>query len=264
MTCVGVIEPATLGEAAKSKRRTGNLRRNRRRRSTEVTKCGPRGRSRRYACGRARRSSYRWRGDIPHTRLLARMNEIPRDKPLLVHCFGGGRSARACALLQKNGFDVMNLAGGFTAWRQRLKKGLVGVGVKWTEIGTLRSSCPKSEPDFFHASPPGRPREPSCLRTVRRTDAWRSPIGRKQVSRDPAAEVAGNKRAYPFWAKIGTRCKRLLPPTLRIAEPASFAGVLNPRELQPRFEDVYTQLLSARQRLRDERRHTLQATAARE
>lgn len=35
------------------------------------------------------------------------------------------------------------------------------------------------------------------------------------------------------------------------------------RELQPRFEDVYTQLLEiARQRLRDERRgHTLQATA---
>lgn len=55
---------------------------------------------------------------IAHTRLAARLDEIPRDKPLLVHCLGGVRSARSSALLQRAGFDVTNLAGGIRAWEQ--------------------------------------------------------------------------------------------------------------------------------------------------
>jgi hydroxyacylglutathione hydrolase len=54
--------------------------------------------------------------NIAHTRLLSRLSEVPRDRPILVNCAGGGRSARACGLLQKHGYDVMNLAGGFHAW----------------------------------------------------------------------------------------------------------------------------------------------------
>lgn len=55
--------------------------------------------------------------NIAHTRLLSRLEEVPRDKPILVHCRSGGRSARACALLQKHGFRATNLAGGFVAWQ---------------------------------------------------------------------------------------------------------------------------------------------------
>ncbi|MGE0480841.1 MAG: rhodanese-like domain-containing protein [Phycisphaerae bacterium] len=57
--------------------------------------------------------------NIAHTRLAARMNETPRDKPLLVHCRSGARSARACAFLQRAGLEVMNLAGGMLAWDER-------------------------------------------------------------------------------------------------------------------------------------------------
>lgn len=45
--------------------------------------------------------------NIAHTRLLDRMNELPDNKTLLVHCRVGGRSAVASALLAKNGYDVV-------------------------------------------------------------------------------------------------------------------------------------------------------------
>ena len=56
--------------------------------------------------------------NIAHTRLLAHLAEVPRNKQILVHCRSGGRSARACALLQKHGYDVANLAGGMLAWEK--------------------------------------------------------------------------------------------------------------------------------------------------
>ena len=53
--------------------------------------------------------------NIAHTRLLSRLTEVPKDRPILVNCQGGVRSARACSLLQKHGYSVTNLAGGFGA-----------------------------------------------------------------------------------------------------------------------------------------------------
>lgn len=56
--------------------------------------------------------------NIAHTRLAARLSEIPRDRPLLVHCQGGVRSAFATALLEREGFTPINIAGGFGAWQK--------------------------------------------------------------------------------------------------------------------------------------------------
>ena len=56
--------------------------------------------------------------NIAHTRLAARTGDVPRDRPLIVNCQGGTRSARATALLQRAGYDVMNLKGGFSAWEK--------------------------------------------------------------------------------------------------------------------------------------------------
>jgi hydroxyacylglutathione hydrolase len=56
--------------------------------------------------------------NIAHTRLLSRLNDVPRDRPIVVNCRSGGRSARACALLQKHGYDVVNLEGGYMGWEQ--------------------------------------------------------------------------------------------------------------------------------------------------
>jgi rhodanese-related sulfurtransferase len=58
---------------------------------------------------------------IPLAQLPARMNEVPRDRPVVVHCKAGGRSARAVQFLMGNGYDnVQNLAGGIDAWKARL------------------------------------------------------------------------------------------------------------------------------------------------
>jgi hydroxyacylglutathione hydrolase len=54
--------------------------------------------------------------NIAHTRLLSRLAEVPKDRPILVNCRSGARSARACSLLQRCGYDVTNLAGGMLAW----------------------------------------------------------------------------------------------------------------------------------------------------
>jgi hydroxyacylglutathione hydrolase len=55
---------------------------------------------------------------IPVGYLADRLDEIPRDKPLVVHCQGGARSAIAASLLRSKGFDdVINLGGGFAEWQ---------------------------------------------------------------------------------------------------------------------------------------------------
>ncbi len=54
--------------------------------------------------------------NIAHTRLLSRLAEVPKDRPILVNCRSGARSARACSLLQRHGYQVNNLAGGMLAW----------------------------------------------------------------------------------------------------------------------------------------------------
>ncbi|MFM7806664.1 MAG: rhodanese-like domain-containing protein, partial [Planctomycetota bacterium] len=56
--------------------------------------------------------------NIAYTRLAPRLTELPRGRPILVHCALGGRSAAATALLERNGFDATNVAGGFEGWRK--------------------------------------------------------------------------------------------------------------------------------------------------
>lgn len=52
-------------------------------------------------------------GDVP-----SRMDELDPDAPLWVICHAGGRSQRAAAYLDRNGFDVSNVSGGMLAWVQ--------------------------------------------------------------------------------------------------------------------------------------------------
>jgi hydroxyacylglutathione hydrolase len=55
---------------------------------------------------------------IAHTRLLAHLAQVPKDRHILVNCRGGARSARACSLLMRHGYRCTNLAGGILAWEQ--------------------------------------------------------------------------------------------------------------------------------------------------
>lgn len=55
---------------------------------------------------------------IPVGYLAERLAEIPRDKPIVVQCQSGARSAIATSVLQKLGVnDATDLVGGFVAWK---------------------------------------------------------------------------------------------------------------------------------------------------
>ena len=53
---------------------------------------------------------------LPMGRVHARHSELPRDRPIVVVCRSGGRSAAVTASLRQLGFDAVNLAGGMCAW----------------------------------------------------------------------------------------------------------------------------------------------------
>jgi hydroxyacylglutathione hydrolase len=54
---------------------------------------------------------------MPLNHLIEGVEQLPRDRPILVYCAGGYRSSIAASLLQRNGFDhVSEIAGGIAAW----------------------------------------------------------------------------------------------------------------------------------------------------
>ena len=58
---------------------------------------------------------------IPLGQLASRLGELEKHKgkPIIVACRSGHRSAGACGILTKNGFEnVFNLSGGMIAWEQ--------------------------------------------------------------------------------------------------------------------------------------------------
>jgi len=58
---------------------------------------------------------------IPLNDLPNRLGELDRDRETVVHCKMGGRSAKAVDFLRQSGFSrVHNLAGGITAWSERI------------------------------------------------------------------------------------------------------------------------------------------------
>ena len=56
---------------------------------------------------------------VPMSTFATRFEELPRDRPLLLMCAAGSRSAAATAHLIRNGWtDVTNVAGGITEWER--------------------------------------------------------------------------------------------------------------------------------------------------
>ncbi|HTI76328.1 MAG TPA: MBL fold metallo-hydrolase [Mycobacterium sp.] len=55
--------------------------------------------------------------NIPLAQLRNRLDMLPTDKPIVVHCAGGWRSSVAASLLRAQGFEnVWDLTGGYNAW----------------------------------------------------------------------------------------------------------------------------------------------------
>jgi rhodanese-related sulfurtransferase len=56
---------------------------------------------------------------MPMSGLQARLGELPTDRPLMVVCHLGGRSAAVVGFLVRSGrTDVVNVAGGMDAWER--------------------------------------------------------------------------------------------------------------------------------------------------
>jgi rhodanese-related sulfurtransferase len=56
---------------------------------------------------------------MPTSTFMTRLSELPTDRPLLVVCHVGGRSAAVTGYLVRAGrTDVVNVAGGMEAWEQ--------------------------------------------------------------------------------------------------------------------------------------------------
>jgi rhodanese-related sulfurtransferase len=54
---------------------------------------------------------------IPMQEIPARLTEIPRDRPVIVYCHTGTRSAMVAGFLEHEGYrHVANLNGGIDAW----------------------------------------------------------------------------------------------------------------------------------------------------
>jgi rhodanese-related sulfurtransferase len=56
---------------------------------------------------------------VPTSVFMARVGELPPDRPLLIVCHVGGRSAAVTGYLVRAGrTDVVNVAGGMDAWER--------------------------------------------------------------------------------------------------------------------------------------------------
>ncbi|KKK37524.1 rhodanese domain protein [Mesobacillus campisalis] len=53
---------------------------------------------------------------IPLGLLEFRMQELDKSKEYIMVCRSGGRSGRACQLLDSHGYNIINMAGGMLAW----------------------------------------------------------------------------------------------------------------------------------------------------
>lgn len=65
---------------------------------------------------------------IPLGELVARLDEVPRDRTVYVMCHVGGRSAQATQFLAEQGVDAVNVDGGIVAWYRAGLPVLVGEG----------------------------------------------------------------------------------------------------------------------------------------
>lgn len=55
---------------------------------------------------------------LPLQELGHRIDELPKDRQIIIYCRVGNRSAHACSYLARMGYNVKNLEGGIMTWNQ--------------------------------------------------------------------------------------------------------------------------------------------------
>lgn len=66
---------------------------------------------------------------IPVTELSDRFDEVDKSKPVVAYCRSGGRSSAAAALLEGQGYHVINMVGGAMAWQGHTASGPIELGM---------------------------------------------------------------------------------------------------------------------------------------
>lgn len=62
---------------------------------------------------------------IPMGEIILKVDQISRDKPVVIHCKSGGRSGNVVNALTARGFhNVFNLQGGILAWAEKIDTSL--------------------------------------------------------------------------------------------------------------------------------------------
>lgn len=59
---------------------------------------------------------------FPSSEVLSRLNELPKDKSLIVYCETGGRAQAVIKMLEKEGYTKMMNWGGNTRWPYEFEK----------------------------------------------------------------------------------------------------------------------------------------------
>ena len=103
---------------------------------------------------------------LPLPELADRLAELDRDRPVLAYCRSGGRSAAAAGLLAGQGFQVLNLAGGITAWEGQAVAGGPDLGLDLFAGAAdprdviLRACCMEQNLNRFYTSLADRAADP--------------------------------------------------------------------------------------------------------
>lgn len=61
---------------------------------------------------------------MPMGQVASKLDLLPKDEPIVVHCKMGGRSAQITAQLRARGYDARNLTGGILAWISKVDPSL--------------------------------------------------------------------------------------------------------------------------------------------
>ncbi len=62
--------------------------------------------------------------EIPMNDVSSRLEELPKDREIVVICRSGGRSAKIGEYLDRMGYRATNLTGGMLAWIQQVDSSL--------------------------------------------------------------------------------------------------------------------------------------------
>ena len=128
---------------------------------------------------------------IPVDELREHLDELPRDKCLLMFCASGLRSYVACRILSQHGFSCANVAGGY-GFHTQVKR---GSAVPHAGARRLRSACLGGPPRLNLYLPP-----------IETFDTMGRCIGPNGKERAMAAEQSaieeGLRELVPFWAAL--------------------------------------------------------------